>query len=217
MGKWVSDYIHDVSKYLSIIAAYRDKNIELHLQAQQELLPLLFAFNHQNYSRYLTYHHVELQALKHKHFSAYEQLKTYGMGASLTGRKFSTFPGDLVTEVTVNREVKIRSGLMRGGYSTSIETVDDFILNTHALAKLRRALKYRINVKTSSNHKEFAHGQKKMHERYFQQLLKSIPTGPSHGPARNIMSGVEISSKIIDGLLTAKETGEKLHLEFVKN
>ena len=88
MGKWVSDYIHDVNKYLSIIAAYRDKNIELHLQAQQELLPLLFAFNHQNYSRYLTYHHVKLQALKHKHFSAYEQLKTYGMGASLTGRKF---------------------------------------------------------------------------------------------------------------------------------
>ena len=31
------------------------------------------------------------------------------------------------------------------------------------------------------------------------------------------MSGVEISSKIIDGLLAAKETGEKLHLEFVKN
>ena len=31
------------------------------------------------------------------------------------------------------------------------------------------------------------------------------------------MSGLGISSKIIDGLLEAKETGEKLHLEFVKN
>ena len=31
------------------------------------------------------------------------------------------------------------------------------------------------------------------------------------------MSGLEISSKIINGLLVAKETGEKLHLEFVKN
>ena len=30
------------------------------------------------------------------------------------------------------------------------------------------------------------------------------------------MSGLEISSSIIDGLLAAKETGEKLHLEFVK-
>ena len=30
------------------------------------------------------------------------------MGASLTWRKFSTIPRDLVTKVTVNREVKIR-------------------------------------------------------------------------------------------------------------
>ena len=64
MGKWVTDYIRDVSQFLSKIAAYRDKNIELHLQAQRELLPLLFAFNHPNYSRYLTYHHIELKALR---------------------------------------------------------------------------------------------------------------------------------------------------------
>ena len=31
------------------------------------------------------------------------------------------------------------------------------------------------------------------------------------------MSGLEISSKIIDVLLAARETSEKLHLEFVKN
>ena len=39
MSKWVTDYIRYVSKFSSEIAAYRDKNIELHLQAQQELLP----------------------------------------------------------------------------------------------------------------------------------------------------------------------------------
>ena len=62
MGKWVTDYIRGGSKFLSRIAAYQDKNTELHLQAERELLPLLFAFNHQNYSRYLTYHHFELEA-----------------------------------------------------------------------------------------------------------------------------------------------------------
>ena len=30
------------------------------------------------------------------------------------------------------------------------------------------------------------------------------------------MSGLEISSKITDGLLAAKETGKKLHLKIVK-
>ena len=56
-----------------------------------------------------------------------------------------------------------------------------------------------------------------MHEQYIQQLLTTIPNDPFHGPARNIMSGLEISSKIIDGLLAAEETGEKLHLVFVRN
>ena len=73
MGQSVTDDIGDVSKFLSKIAAYQYTNTELHLQVQQELLPL-FAFNPQNYSRYLTYHHLELQALKHNNSSAYEQL-----------------------------------------------------------------------------------------------------------------------------------------------
>ena len=83
---------------------------------------------------------------------------------------------------------------MRGGFSTSVEAVDDFILKTHTFAKLRHALKNRMNIKISSNYKEFSHEQKKMHEQYIQQLLINIPIDPFHGPARNIMSGLEISS-----------------------
>ena len=89
--------------------------MDLHLQAQRDLLPLLFAFNHPNYSRYLTYHHFELEGLKETNPSAYQKLEMYGMDASLTGRKFDTIPGDLVTETTVNREVKIRGGGVGGG------------------------------------------------------------------------------------------------------
>ena len=141
------------------------------------------------------------------------------MGAGLTGRKLSTFPGDLDTEVTINPEVKIRGGPC--GYSKSLETVDDFKLNTHVSAKLRRAQKNRMNVKTSDNHKEFWHGQKKkkkeIREQEIQQLLTTIQINSFHGPARNTMSSLEISSKIIDSLLAAKETSEKIHLEFFKN
>ena len=142
------------------------------------------------------------------------------MGVSLTGRKSFTIPGDLVTEVTVNREVKIRDGPKRGGYRTSVEAVDDFILKTRALEKPLGALKSRMDVKTSCNHKEFSHGPKKMHEQYIQQFLTTIQTNPFHGPAQNVMSSVEISSNIINDLIVAvaaKANGGKIHLEFVKN
>ena len=48
MGKWILQYITKVNALLSQITAYREKNIELHLQAQRGLLPLMFALNHQN-------------------------------------------------------------------------------------------------------------------------------------------------------------------------
>ena len=41
---------------------------------------------------------------------------------------------------------------MLGGYSISVEAVDDYILNTHVSTKLRHAPKNRIDVKTCDNH-----------------------------------------------------------------
>ena len=108
MSKWILQYITDVSAFLSQINAYCEKNIGFHLQAQRDLLLLLFAFNYQNYSRYLTTHHVELTNVSSKNPYAYKDLQTYDIGASLSGKRFSTIPGDLVTEVTINRELKIR-------------------------------------------------------------------------------------------------------------
>ena len=98
---------------------------------------------------------------------------------------------------------------MRGGYSTSQEAVDNFVMNTHVLAKLRRALKEKMDLKTSCVHKEFAHGQMKLHENYIQNLLASLHTDPFHGTARSIISGLEISNKLVDNLLSAKDVGEK--------
>ena len=86
------------------------ENIELHLQPQCDLLPLLSVFNHQDYSRYLTTHHVQLTNLSSKNPSTYKDLQTYGIVATLSG----TIPGDLATEVIISREVKFRRGPMRG-------------------------------------------------------------------------------------------------------
>ena len=47
---------------------------------------------------------------------------------------FSTIPGDLLTEVTINKEVKVCGGLMSRGYSGSFDAENDFVLNSHILA-----------------------------------------------------------------------------------
>ena len=149
MTQWESgfiDYIQEVSLLLFEITAYREKH-RLHLQAHSDLLPLLFAFSHQNYVRYLTQYHVELTNLSFTKPQAFSGLEILGPGDSLSGNKFSTIPGDLVTAVAINREVKARGSPMRGGYSASINAESDFILNFHMLAKLKKEFKKKNEFK----------------------------------------------------------------------
>ena len=149
------------------------------LRAQRDLLPLPFAFNHQNYSRYLTTNHVELTNLPSKNHTAYKDLwylQTYGIGASLSGKKFSTIPGDLVTEVTINRKLKLHGGPMRERHSTRFDAENDFVLSSHILAELRKELKSEMRLKTASTHKEVNYGETQRNEEQMQSLLKNLKT-----------------------------------------
>ena len=67
---------------------------------------------------------------------AFPDLKILVLGAGLSRNIFLTIPGDLVNEEAINREVIVRGGPMSGGYSTSVDAENDFILNSHILANL---------------------------------------------------------------------------------
>ena len=74
----VGCWLHQRS-FLVIIWDYRiqGKNVRLHLQTHSNLLPLLFAFSHQNYVRYLTQHHVELTNLSFTKPHAFSDLEMF--------------------------------------------------------------------------------------------------------------------------------------------
>ena len=188
------------------------------MQAHSDLLPLLFAFNHQNYARYLTQHHVELTNLSIAKPQAFSDLETIGLGASLSGNTFSTIPGDLVTKVAINRQVKVRGGPMGGRYSTSINAENDFILNSHVLAKLRKELKNKMSLKTDSNHKESTPGEIKKHEEQIPGLTGSLNNydDPFYVAAQNMATGAEIPSNIINGLLSARKYDTERVEQFIK-
>jgi hypothetical protein len=80
---------------------------------------------------------------------AWDDLVQSGFGGSISGEPFSTINGDLITEITINREVKVRGRPIQGGYSTSEQTTDTFIKTSHIMAKLRATLKETLNILTS--------------------------------------------------------------------
>ena len=217
-AKMMVEYLKDVSAMLCLIAAMREKSIETHLAAERTLLPKCFAFGHVNYARYLTFQHVNLQNVKMNHKDAWDDLVENGFRGSLSGEPFSTIHGDLITEITINREVKVRGGPMQGGYSTSKQTTDAFIKTSHLMAKLRATLKDRLDILTSSSHQETTIGARKQHERMVQSLViqldKYFDPFPI-GSARHMKTGVEIDRSIVSGLLSSSKVGEKQFQDFV--
>ena len=213
------EYLKDVSNMLALISSVREKHIERHLQAERVLLPQLFAFGHVNYARYLTYQHVTLSNLHQTNPAAWTELKGNGFGGSLTGGPFSTVHGDFITEVTVNREVKVRGGPMQGGFSTSLKAEDAFIKTSHLMAKLRTALKDKLNIMTTSTHKETTEGAKKEHEKTVQALVDQMskymdPFAP--GVARHFKTGEALDKEVVEGLLHSTDAGETLLMKFIQ-
>eukprot|EP00794_Sanderia_malayensis_P002977 gene2977-3431_t len=212
------EYLKDVSAMLALVRSVREKSIDLHLAAEGALLPKCFAFDHVNYSRYLSAQHVNLQSIKINNPAAWEDLELNGFGGSLKGKPFSTIHGDLITEVTINREVKVRGRPMQGGFSTNERTTDAFIKTSHIIANIRGKLKEKLNVLTSSVHKETTFGSRTENEKAVSNLTKQLESyfNPFlDGPARHMKSGQEIHQSVVDGLLASSSVGEMAYLEFV--
>ena len=121
MAHMTVNYLRDVSNMLALVSSVREKCIPRHLQAERVLCRDLHALGHPNYSRYLSYQHVMLSNLYVKNPKAWDELLNHGFGGSLSGQPFSTEHGDLIIEMTVNKEVKVRGGPMQGGYSTDFD------------------------------------------------------------------------------------------------
>eukprot|EP00794_Sanderia_malayensis_P017905 gene17905-19683_t len=98
-------FLQDISSLQALVSAVRDGDLELHLTAERDMLCYVFAFDHQNYARYLSYQLVFLEDPKALNHAAYQDLLTRGLGANYSGPKFASVHGDLVTEY-FNRETK---------------------------------------------------------------------------------------------------------------
>ena len=160
MEKWVVDYIQNVSLLLSQITTYRVKD------------QITFASSQQSFTSFICIQSSELHPIAKP--QVFSDLKILVLGASFSRNKFLTIPRDLVNEETINKEVIVRDGPMRGGYSTSIDAENDLILNSHILAKLKKEFKNKINFKTDSKFKESTPSEVRKHEEQIARLIGSL-------------------------------------------
>ena len=173
MGKWVVDYIQNVSSLLSQITTYREKDQITLAISQWSFTSLMY--------------------IQPSEPQAFPDLKILVLGARLSRNKFLAIPGDLANGEAINREVIVRGGPMSGGYSTSVDAKNDFILNSQILAKLWKQFKNKMNFKIDSNFKESTRGKIRKHEEQIARVIGSLNSysNPFYGVAWNMAAGDE--------------------------
>ena len=203
---------------VAIVSAVREGDIFKHLQAERELLKLVFAFDHVHYGRYNTYQHVLLCSMQRNIEDGFKDLSIYVHGSASTGLRFSAIHGDLVTE-HFNRETKGTAGPFRSGYSTDLRALNRWIKTSHIHSKLRVAVKKEFRLYTSSTHKELTIRNKRRHLQHVQKLKRTLQDygidSFGTGPSQNLVTGKEINGDLVKGLLGAAKNGNKAYLNFV--
>ena len=210
-------YLKDVSSMLAMVSAVRGSDIERHLQAEREMISKTFAFNHQNYARYLSYQHVFLRDMEEKGHPAFHNLRTKVFEGSISGDRFSTIHGDLITEL-FNKETKGTAGPFRSEFSSNIEAVNTWVHTIHVHSKLRVIFREHLRTKTSAKHKELTPGSKKKHMEHVKNLrakLKSYGLNQfAESAPKCITTGEEIDLAVVYDMLHADAKGNEKHLQF---
>ena len=205
-SKMTIRFLKDVSSLLALVSAVREKNFERHLQAEREMIKYCFAFDHVNYARYISYQQVYLRSLEKNNSPAIKDLKERGFGGSISGEPFSTIHGDLITEL-FNGQTKRQAGPHSLGFSTNIESVNNWVNTAHINAKIRSVFAEKIRLATNSTHKECTPGSRKLHIDHvtaLKQQLKKYGINPfAAGHAKDITTGEELSPELVKGLLEA--------------
>ena len=137
----------------------------------------------------------------------------------MSGEQFSTIHGDLMTEVTINRDAKVRGGSMMGGYSTSDKTNDAFVKTSHVMAKSRSDLTEQVHLLSSCVHEELSPGSRKHHDKIVTDMKEKVLDYCDpflNTSARHLRTGVEIDVNIVSDLLSSTEIGNEMFTEFVE-
>eukprot|EP00794_Sanderia_malayensis_P001474 gene1474-1632_t len=135
---WLS-FLEMVELLLATIYSTRSGNWFLHIECLRNITPWAFAYDRQNYSRYMTAYIGEMLNLQESHPEAYKEFVDGKFSVPLiSGNTFGRNEPDKIIEDTINRDSKVAGGI--SGFSTNHPAVQRWNINASYRASLRRCL-----------------------------------------------------------------------------
>ena len=124
---WMS-YLDMVGRILlALLRSSREGNWELHMAAVRSMIPWCFAYDRQNYARYLSVYYVEMSQFSNEHPQVHKHFLQGEFSVQLgKNNPFGRIPMDQTIEETANRDTKIAGGVRK--YSLKPGAVSRFFL-----------------------------------------------------------------------------------------
>lgn len=101
-AQFIMGYIDGVELFQMFEYAIRTSDLDMYIYAAKQICPWFFAFNHQNYARWLTKNIDDLANIDNTHPGLRKYFKEGGLSVRRTTRNFSGTPVDLTVEQTIN-------------------------------------------------------------------------------------------------------------------
>ena len=209
-----------VELLLNIIYACRTGLWDLLLECISEVIPYAFAYDHVNYSRYLTVMLGDMLALEKDFPEIYEQFLHGNFTAQLTEGMFNRVETDKVIEMTLNKDTKTPGGTT--GFSTSLGAVQRWEINASYRASLREVFHQHLNYSTQRHkHKDLSPSRIKKDENDIKSILSILQqtfVDPfSEQQLLSISRGIVLDDTLAQRMLSAKEVGSEAMAAFIKD
>ena len=100
-----------VGNILSILYATRTGDWILYIESIRSFLPWAFAYDRQNFARYLTLHLMEMVNLEENHRCIYDDFMKSNFSVQMSDyNTFGRLEADKVIETTINKDTKTPGG-----------------------------------------------------------------------------------------------------------
>lgn len=207
---------------LGAIRATREGNWSLHMAMIRDMIPWFFAYDLQNYARYLPVYYRQMSRLHIDHPSVYQHYVTGGFGAQLSDKNpFGRIPIDQTIEETANKDTQTAGGTK--GFSLKPGSVTRYYLTAEYRSKGLHKLRDMTNAhNTGMLHKDLETSRIARDEQDVEaltQLLSVTWINPFQetNDLIHLATGLVATTEVKDDLLLAKEKGEQAYKSFVQD
>lgn len=221
-AKFALMYVDMVDLFFHLERAIRTSDVDLYNHATHEMCALFFAFNHQNYARWLTRNRDNFVNINSTHPGLLEDFKNGALSVRRTKKHFCRSPVDLTLEQTINADAANKlTGIT--AFTNNLDARQRWSETHSARITILSEFLESIDLTKFSEQSESAYQSKmftKQVNLFVEQLEKNInPFGDYINASKlfNLSTGKAASSETVDFLLNIQSNGQQQRDAFIKD